>query len=115
MGARCGLASNQPNYGNFCSESTTLRSQQNNDSCLQSSKNLFKTIPNEKTPCTFSSKFWKKNQKINFGQYQPKINWANWSRTKQKRPFSQASNEFGTILLCITTRRAKTIRSKNYY
>ena len=90
MGARCGLASNQPNYRKYCSESATIRSQQNNDSCLQSSKKLFKTIPNEKFPCTYSSnQFWKKIQKIIFGQYQSKNNWANLSCTKQKRPFSQ--------------------------
>ena len=65
MGARCGLASNQLNYGKYCSESATLRSQQNNDSCLQSSKKLFKTIPNEKTPYS-SNKFWKKKSENKF-------------------------------------------------
>ena len=85
MGARCGLASNQPNYGKYCSESATLRLQQNNDSCLQSSKKLFKTIPNEKTPCTFLSyKFWKKKSKNKFWTISTKNQLCNFESHETK-------------------------------
>ena len=85
MGARCGLASNQPNYGKYCSESATLRSQQNNDSCLQSSKKLFKTIPNENPPCTYSSsQFWKKPKKNKFWTISTKKQLGNFESHETK-------------------------------